>query len=592
MEIFESIGEFFQNDGAAFADIYCKIWRYVAPLLALLILWRCIRPLLKFRREPETWAWLAMPDGKQIPVTHWENIIGRGKSSDIVVDFSTVSRNHAVLTRFDDGSWSVTDIGSKGTVAVNGVKAEVTAVHYGDVISLGGVDMRLEPVTAEEMEEQAYFRTRPNDMSAPGLTLTFLTLFQLLTVLQHWTNCKPEYVGSILFGFCALIGMEWLLYLSLRLAKRSGFEVETIAFFLCTIGLSVIAGAAPGSILKQGICIFGGIIIYLIISWSLRNLSRAKRVRYAAAVVGVLLLLANLLFGREINGARNWIVLGPVSFQPSELVKLCFIFVGASTMDRIVTKRNLFSFIVYSVFICGCLALMKDFGTALIFFVAFLVIAFMRSGSFATVTLAIMSVVFAVLVLLLYFEDYSGYIQRRFEVWGHAWDDPYNMGYQQVRAMMCLASGGLLGLGAGNGWLHHVAAADTDLVFGLVGEEWGLLIAVMCVLAIISLAVFVFRSCAVGRSSFYTIGACAAATILITQAILNVFGTMDLLPLTGVTLPFISNGGSSMLCCWGLLAFIQAGDTRQNASVAVRRVRVEEAIDLENEIIAEDEEYE
>ena len=298
--------------------------------------------------------------------------------------------------------------------------------------------------------------------------------------------------------------------------------------------------------------------------------------RYIAAVGGVLLLMANLVIGQEINGAKNWIALGPMSFQPSELVKLCFLLVGASTMDRIVTKRNLLSFIAYSVLICGCLALMRDFGAALIFFVTFLVIAFMRSGSFSTVALAIMSLAFAVIVLLLYFKDYSGYIQRRFSVWGNVWSDPYNMGYQQVRAMMCLASGGLLGLGAGNGWLHHVAAADTDLVFALVGEEWGLLIALMCVLSIIALAIFVFRSCVVARSSFYTIVACAAATILLMQSILNVFGTMDLLPLTGVTLPFVSNGGSSMLCCWGLLAFIKSVDTRQNASVAVKAVKVEE----------------
>lgn len=129
-------------------------------------------------------------------------------------------------------------------------------------------------------------------------------------------------------------------------------------------------------------------MIYLIIGWSLRDLSRAKKFRYLAAVGGMLLLLVNLVFGQENNGARNWISLGGISFQPSELVKLCFLYVGASTMDRIVTKRNLFLFIVYSAAICGCLALMNDFGTALIFFVAFLVIAFLRSGSFATVTLA------------------------------------------------------------------------------------------------------------------------------------------------------------------------------------------------------------
>ena len=136
--------------------------------------------------------------------------------------------------------------------------------------------------------------------------------------------------------------------------------------------------------------------------------------------------------------------------------------------------------------------------------------------------------------------------------------------------MSAAASGGLLGMGAGNGWLHNVAAADTDLVFGMICEEWGLLIAVMAVGAIIALAFFAVRTIRVGRSSFYTIAACAAGSLLVFQTCLNIFGAVDILPFTGVTLPFVSNGGSSMLSAWGMLAFLKATDTRQNASFAVR----------------------
>ena len=255
-----------------------------------------------------------------------------------------------------------------------------------------------------------------------------------------------------------------------------------------------------------------------------------------------------------------------MSFQPSELVKLCFIFVGASTLQRIMTKRNMFLFIAYSAMVCGCLVLMSDFGTALIFFVAFLVIAYMRSGSFATIALIVSATGFGGVLAL----RFKPYILNRFSAWGHVWEDALNTGYQQTRSMMCIASGGLFGLGAGRGWLKYVAASDTDLVFAFVGEEWGLLMAIFMILAVVCLAAFVAKSASVGRSSFYTIGACAAGAILLIQTMLNVFGTVDLLPLTGVTFPFVSNGGSSMIACWGLLAFIKAADTRQNASVAVR----------------------
>ena len=127
-----------------------------------------------------------------------------------------------------------------------------------------------------------------------------------------------------------------------------------------------------------------------------------------------------------------------------------------------------------------------------------------------------------------------------------------------------------LGLGGGNGWLKYVAASDTDLVFATVSEEWGLLMAIMMVLCVVCLGAFVVRAASMGRSSFYNIGACAAVTILMVQTILNVLGTVDLLPLTGVTFPFVSNGGSSMISAWGMLAFIKAADTRQNASFAIR----------------------
>ena len=569
---FSLVYEYFQTDGTRLAEIFCTLWRYAAPLLALLILWRCAKPLLKFQREPETWAWLVMPDGNQLPITHWENIIGRARGCDIVVDFPTVSRNHAVLTRYDDGSWSITDIGSRGAVMVNGEQTALAAVEYGDRINLGGVEMVLTPVTQEEIEDQLATRTRPQNMGSPGLTLFFLTLFQLFTAFQFVTHLDAGQMSSAMLGFSAQIAVEWFLFLALKLVHRSGYEVETLAFFLCTIGFSVIASEDAQKMGKQLIALLGGIVIYLVIGWSMRNLSRAKRFRYLAAVGGLLLLAVNLVFGREIYGAKNWIMIGSFSFQPSELVKLCFIYVGASTMDRIVTKRNLILFIIYSAAVCGCLALMNDFGTALIFFVAFLVIAFLRSGSFATVALACTATGFAGVLAV----RFRPHILQRFATWGHAWDYALSGGYQQTRAMMCIASGGLLGLGAGNGWLKYVAASDTDLVFGFVCEEWGLILGIVMVAAIIILGVFVVRSARVGRSSFYTIGACAAVAIMMIQTILNVFGTMDLLPLTGVTFPFVSNGGSSMLSSWGLIAFIKAADTRQNASFAVRMVKAEE----------------
>ena len=281
--------------------------------------------------------------------------------------------------------------------------------------------------------------------------------------------------------------------------------------------------------------------------------------------MGIGFLVITLLFGEEYHGAKNWLLIGGFTLQPSELSKICFVYAGASTMDRLMQKRNLILFIAYSVIICGCLALMNDFGTALIFFCAFLVIAYLRSGSVGTIALACTALGFAGVIAI----KIAPHALRRFTIWRHIWEDPYGLGYQQTRAIMCIASGGLFGLGAGRGALKNVFAADSDLAFASLSEEWGLLMGIMAVLCIVALAVFAVRTTVVARSSFYAIGASTAAGIMVTQAILNCLGTVDVLPLTGVTFPFLSNGGSSMICAWGLLAFIKAADTRQNASFAV-----------------------
>ena len=136
--------------------------------------------------------------------------------------------------------------------------------------------------------------------------------------------------------------------------------------------------------------------------------------------------------------------------------------------------------------------------------------------------------------------------------------------------MTAVSSGGLPGCGAGEGWFHTTAASDTDLVFALLSEEWGLIIAILAVLCIVTLGVFAVRSIMAGRSAYYSIAACAATSLFIFQTMLNVCGALDLLPFTGVTFPFVSSGGTSMIVSWGLLAFLKAADTRQNASFAVR----------------------
>ena len=549
-----------------YINVLTGILRYAAPLLAGLLLFRCIKPLLTFRREPEIWAWLCLKDGQKLPITHWESVIGRSKRSDIVIDAENVSKSHGVLTRYDDGSWTITDADSSDGILVNGKKTKIHALAASDVITIGGVEMTLQPISRRQEQKLAQLRTKGATLLSSLCNVLILTLLQFLCAFVFLMNPNQQEARSVLIGFGGIMILQWLLLLFYVCIRRTSFEVETIAFFLSSIGMAVIATVTPGESVKQLISIVIGLGLFLLIGWSLRDLERVKKIRYLAAIAGVGFLLITLVFGQEYYGAKNWLVIGSFSLQPSELSKVCFVYMGASTMDRLMKKRNLFLFIAYSVIICGCLALMNDFGTALIFFCAFLVIAYLRSGSVGTVGLAVTALVFAGVVAL----KIAPHALQRFASWRHIWEDPLGAGYQQTQALMCMASGGFFGMGPGRGWMKHVFAADSDMVIATVCEEWGLIMVTLLILSVIGLAMFTVRSAAVGRSSFYTIGGCTAAAIMLVQTILNALGTVDVLPLTGVTFPFLSNGGSSMICSWGLLAFIKASDTRQNASFAVR----------------------
>lgn len=542
--------------------------RFVYPVLALLILLRAVRSLLKVPHIPEQWAQISLPGGGSAPLSRWENILGRSPSADVQLDYPTISRQHAALIRNEDGTWTVYDLGSKGGTAVNGQPvAERAFIREGDTLTLGGVPVLLLPV-ALQAEQVQQDRRRAERPAPPWPSFLWLTLFQVLACLQLLAAAGPSATVLLPLTFLALTATMWVYVIALRVFRCVGFEMETIAFFLSTLSLSVTASSAPAALPKQFVAILLGLLLFLALGMLLRDLDRVRKLRWLAAAGAIGLLALSLVLGHVKYGAMNWISIGGASFQPSELAKICYIFAGSATLDRLFRKRNLRLFILLTGVCLLCLALMGDFGTASVFFVTFLVIAFLRSGDFATLSLICGGAVFAGGILL----KFKPYILKRFAVWGHAWEQASAGGYQQTRTMSAAASGGLVGMGAGNGWLQHIPASNTDLVFGMVCEEWGLLIAVLAVLSIVTLAVFAARASRVGRSSYYVIAACAAASLMVFQTCLNVFGSVDLLPLTGVTFPFVSDGGSSMMSAWGLLAFLKATDTRENASFALRRM--------------------
>ncbi len=556
--------EFLFGNGA---ELLANLARYIVPLLCIAIVVRCVRSMLRERYEPETWAYLYLPGEIMVPLRHWECIVGRARSTDACIEHGTIDKLHACLIRDADGAWTVYDLG-RGETQVNGehVGPGGLPIEDADVLTLGDVPARFVDLTEEERAALLKYRHKPGRLVRPAGTVLLLNILNILLALEQLVY-NPEADLLCAMGFGALCVFEWVYLAVLRASGQRGFETELLGFFLSTIGFSVAVSSVPGSVIKQLIFLAAGIGLFLFFGIWMRDLHRMKRMRLPALVLALAFLAMNLVLARVTNGAQNWVEIAGFSFQPSEFVKILYIYAGAATLDRLFVNRNLIFFIGFSAACVGALALMSDFGTAVVFFAAFLVISFLRSGSFATVFLALAAAAIGVFLVL----TVKPYVIARFQTWGHVWEDVYVTGYQQVRAMSAAAGGGFFGHGAGNGWLVDIVAGDTDMVFGVVSEELGLLTALCCVASILALAAFVVKNASGNRSSYFVIAACGAVSMMMMQLALNVFGSMDILPFTGVTFPFVSRGGSSLIACWALLAFVKGADNRANASFAVKR---------------------
>lgn len=538
--------------------------RAVTVLMVLYVIWRCYTSFKKGQRRKDPVVMLEdAATGAHFPVLYWENSIGRSRSCDIQIPDNSVSRDHAVLMRREEG-WFVCDTGSHaGTRVRNKQITEPTLVQIGDKIRMGSTTLTLRNTSDVPQKKRSMFTGFSKEAASPFKLMLVVTLVQMSLTLQLMIG-TGEFRLYPAAPFVILFTASWVLYFfSRRILKRVSFEIETVGLLLSSIGILLLSGEGLDTV-KMQIAAFGiGIVLFCFLVWFMSDLERVMKLRLYIAIGAILLFVANLVLGKDVNGSRNWIFIGPFSFQPSEFIKIAFVFVGASTLDHLQTKKNITEFIVFAAICLAFLFLMRDFGTALIFFACFLIIAFMRSGSFRTIFLILAAACFGVFLIL----QFKPYVAQRFSGWMHVWEHTQDsLGYQQVRTMTYIASGGLFGLGLGNGILKYVAAGDSDLVFGMLCEEQGLLMGMAVLFALVLFILYARSDVTRSRSTFYAIAACAVSGMLLFQAALNVFGPTDVLPLTGVTLPFISAGGSSMISVWGLLAFLKASDERTYAA--------------------------
>ena len=366
----------------------------------------------------------------------------------------------------------------------------------------------------------------------------------------------------------AVLGLDVVYIIVLRFFYKQ-MTYTTDFLLLLILNISVIFQSCFGGIgfaAKHYITCIMALICCQIMFLLTRNHIRLMAIKkYLYIVLGVIMLAILLL-----TGSRSmWIQIGSLSLQPSEFMKPVFVLLCAtSIMEQhektkvlffYVSKEALFltgSFLAIFVLQWWC----RDLGSLPTFAAAYGCAVICRicypKAKFSKTTLIFLCAV-GVLVVIAAAKFAPGYVQDRLSV--DIWNDMYGNGYQQCRALMAIAEGGLFGKGPGYGNLIEIAAADTDIVFSTICEEWGFLVALLVIFFIASLLMLPMIN--KPRSYYHTTMILGVAAVFVVQMGLNIFGSCNLIPFTGVTIPFISQGGTSMITCGLLAGMLKAGQS-------------------------------
>nr|HNH97042.1 FtsW/RodA/SpoVE family cell cycle protein [Microthrixaceae bacterium] len=355
-----------------------------------------------------------------------------------------------------------------------------------------------------------------------------------------------------------------------RLARAADSLLLPIAALLNGIGYVFIARLDQDLAALQASWTAVGIVAYVVTLLAVRDVRLLQRYRYTAGLIGVLLLILPLLpgIGRSINGARIWVSVGPVSFQPGEFAKIAFAVFFAGYL---VERRELLSVATFRVgpfntpdpkhfapilLAWGAslvvLIFQRDLGSALLFFLLFVVMLWVATGRVSYLLVGMGLFLVGAFVSWLSFE----HVQKRVSVWIDPWADPQGSGYQIIQAAYALAWGGTSGVGPGLGIAERIPYDETDFIFAIIGEELGLLGTTAILCAFLLLAGTGLRVARESRDPFPSLLAVGLTVLIAFQAFIIMGGVTRLLPLTGVTLPFVSYGGSSLVANYVLLALL------------------------------------
>ena len=390
--------------------------------------------------------------------------------------------------------------------------------------------------------------TLPADSEIPTTVGPFLGIIVGLPLLAHVAvrRLAPQADGMLLPLASLLNGLGYVFIVRLDEGRPSGPR-----------GLAGL----------QSVWMILGVAAFIATLMVVRDARPLERYRYTAGLIGLLLLLLPLIpiVGREINGSRIWVSFGPVNFQPGEFAKLALALFFAGYL---VEKRELLAInrafgpialpdpkhlgpvlIAWGVALV-VMILEKDLGSSLLFFTLFLVLIWVATERASYLAVGVL--MFAAGGFLAF--STFGHVQERFDTWLDPWGK--DKGFQVIQAAFAFADGGALGTGLNLGVPYKIPVVESDMIFAAIGEELGLVGAAAVLIAFLLMIGAGLRIAQQTDSGFERLLATGLTTLLGFQAFIIMAGVVRLLPLTGVTLPFMSYGGSSLLANWVLLALL------------------------------------
>lgn len=337
--------------------------------------------------------------------------------------------------------------------------------------------------------------------------------------------------------------------------------------FLCALGVLVLYSTEPDYAYHQAMYYGVGILAMIVCVWIVR-LVRSWRIPVLLLIPLSLALLAlPLVIGRETNGAKNWFYVAGISVQPSEIVKLSLLIIVSYYMSR----HRMLPWLFFAVSCLGVLMLQKDLGTALMYYGTTLMLFYASSGNLLLTGLGLAGGAGAAVMGYKMF----AHVKKRVAIWLNPWSDYENSGFQIVQSLMAIASGGLFGVGLGLGSPKTIPVYYTDFIFAVICEQFGLIFGLCVLLMYVAIIWRGATTAMAARTSFHGLLAMGCTIMLGLQTFVIIGGVIKMIPLTGVTMPFVSYGGTSLvssLCLVGLLqgvASLNDDDLKEDTRLAM-----------------------